>query len=70
MTAKEKAKEIVMKLQLSKNKDKSYYIIQIVEDAKELALITVDEIIKVVDDNCLEYDDDYWQEVKKEIELL
>lgn len=70
MTAKDKAKEIVRKIQLSKNKDKSYYIIPIVEDAKELALITVDEIIDVC--NVLEpwLGLEFWQEVKKEIELL
>jgi hypothetical protein len=40
------------------------------EQAKQCALICVDEIIKVVEDNCLEYDDNYWQQVKTEIEKL
>jgi hypothetical protein len=38
--------------------------------AIKCALIAVDEIINVIEENCLEYDDNYWQEVKKEIEKL
>ena len=38
--------------------------------AKKCALIAVDEVINVIEENCLEYDDNYWQEVKKEIEKL
>jgi len=38
--------------------------------AKKCTLIAVDEIINVIEENCLEYDDNYWQEVKKEIEKL
>jgi len=40
------------------------------ESAKSCALLCVDEIIEVIKDNCLEYDDNYWENVKKEIELL
>jgi hypothetical protein len=43
---------------------------QLKYEAKQCALICVDEIIKVVEDNCLEYDDNYWQQVKTEIEKL
>jgi len=40
------------------------------QNAKRCALIAVDEIIKIIEDNCLEYDDSYWNEVKQEIEKL
>ena len=38
--------------------------------SKNCAITAVDEIIEVIKDNCLEYDDNYWENVKKEIELL
>ena len=34
------------------------------------AQFAVNEILKIIEDNCLEYEDDYWVQVKKEIELL
>lgn len=76
MTAKEKAKELINKMDVIHyikliNKNSKGLPVSMYDDQiKQCALICVDEIIKVVDDNCLEYDDHYWQEVKKEIELL
>jgi len=67
MTAKEKAEDLYIKFYPDWLDNGLFVKTRI---AKDLSLIAVDEIIKVVDDNCLEYDDDYWQEVKKEIELL
>jgi hypothetical protein len=66
MTPKEKAKELYFKMHSQK---------QIVsKEAKQCALIAVDEIIKAVndpDDTFLSKDGvDYWEEVKKEIEAL
>ena len=73
MTAKEKAEELVERfLETQSNTEELY-------DAKQCALICVDEIElyrKQIED---EYDEDlyhaygveeYWQEVKKEIEKL
>ena len=40
------------------------------QGGKKCALIAVNEILNVIEDNCLEYDDNYWQEVKQEIENL
>jgi hypothetical protein len=72
MTAKEKAKEFF---------DKYYIVcqeyteeIQCSIQAKECALIAVDEILEVIEFN--KYDDkyweedEYWQEVKQEIQAL
>ena len=75
MTAKEKAKELVNCFTKCKDKFNSYYVIPIIEDAKQCALIAVDEIIK-------EYSTlphfgelyleniEYLEEVKQEIEKL
>ena len=75
MTAKEKAKEIVIKMQFQKRA-------LMFEDAKQCALIAVDEIttaltistghllINKVDENELVKDFNYWNEVKTEIEKL
>lgn len=68
MTPKEKAKELV---------DKFYEILPYwvnEQDAKQCALIAVDEIIKLRKGyfyctNPMQ-DESYWQEVKTEIELL
>ena len=61
MTPKEKALDLVHKF-CAENK---YY-----ERAQQCALISVGEILKVIEDNCLEYEDDYWEQVKQEIEKL
>jgi uncharacterized protein YutE (UPF0331/DUF86 family) len=67
MNETEKAKELVNKM-YNCELDISYYA------AKQCALIAVDEIINTVD-MCIPYQNEetyvnYWQEVKKEIELL
>lgn len=38
--------------------------------AKKHALIAVDEILQVIEDNSLEYDDNFWDKVKTEIQKL
>jgi hypothetical protein len=60
MTPKEKAKELYFKMH-SQN-----YIISV--EAKQCALIAVDEIIKELE-RCFIHNE-YWQEVKQEIEKL
>ena len=60
MTPKEKALELIDKFTFEIGKF----------NAKQSALISVGEILKVIEDNCLEYEDDYWEQVKKEIEKL
>jgi hypothetical protein len=54
MTPKEKAKELV---------DKFYNEVKYYEEAKQCALITVDEVINYCHAEHIEY----WQEVKQEI---
>ena len=64
----EKAKELVDKLTLSSNaQDGSWMCLDL---AKQCALITVDEIINIIDaeDQFVLYN--YWQQVKQEIEKL
>jgi hypothetical protein len=71
MTPKGKAKEL-FKNYYSYLKSNLMYDEEAIEDAKQCALIAVDEILDVTiyyfndDDLFVEY----WQEVKKEIELL
>jgi hypothetical protein len=79
MTAKEKARELVEKyygkvaicmncvdVGNSKELDESA-----LNDAKQCALICVDEIISACEYNHVEsYNTDWWNEVKKEIEKL
>jgi hypothetical protein len=60
MTPKEKAEQLVDKFKDIKD---AYYID---EQAKKRALIAVDEIIRVLQDE----QDWYWPEVKEEIEKL
>jgi hypothetical protein len=72
MTPKQKAQELVDKMYFSRRYDdiENYIPAKAWEHSKMCALIAVDEIINVIEENCLEYDDNYWQEVKKEIEKL
>ena len=66
MTPKQKAQELVSKMTRPINDD---YYVDYNDYGKECALIAVEEILnsgKDVDEFC----DSYWQEVKKEIELL
>jgi hypothetical protein len=58
MTPKDKAKELLYKMQLDWGCNCCHN-----DWAKECALIAVDEIIKAVEGKY----DDYWQEVKQEI---
>jgi len=70
MTPKEKAEELVDKMYNIDFNDDAREIAMRYPHAIKCALIAVDEIINVIEENCLEYDDNYWQEVKKEIEKL
>jgi hypothetical protein len=66
MTPKEKAVELLMKM-LSKNPNRQDGISMIdTIQAKLCALVAVDEIIRVLQDE----QDWYWTEVKEEIEKL
>lgn len=68
MTPQEKAKELIDIFLGCLIKNQSYYIhdCSAENQAKECALIVVDEILK----NCYEVMKPFWQEVKQEIELL
>jgi hypothetical protein len=68
MTSKEKAIELKSKYLKCKDISNSYFVIPILEDAKQCALIAVDEILDM-DLQLLSYRK-YWQEVKQEIEKL
>jgi hypothetical protein len=67
MTPKEKAKELVEKINNELNWIEIDYQIDLYRDVKQCALIAVDEIIK---SNAMLPPNLNWQEVKKEIELL
>jgi hypothetical protein len=69
MTPNEKAKELLLKFMAIQFGDFP------TTDAKQCALIAVDEIIKQEAERCLAYKEtdkfiDYWQEVKQEIEKI
>lgn len=66
MTPKEKAFELVQKMRVHSP------VWEIKGDAKQCALIAVDEIIKECTDgySYSDYRKNYWQEVKHEIEKL
>ena len=67
MTAEEKAHELFDKY----NELLSFHIFNGNFDvSKQCALIAVDEILEIIEENCIEYDDNYWEEVKQEIEKL
>ena len=75
MTPKEQAKDLVDKFLKCKDVSNSYYVIPIMEDAKQCALIAVDEIINAIDFDWmevqnLESEHRYWDEVKEEIKKL
>jgi len=69
MRPKEKAKELVQKFRIHQP------VWEVEGDAKQCALIAVDEILHFMIDN-LKWDEktngniDYWQEVKQEIQAL
>ena len=71
MTSKEKAKELYNKmLQWQDNAD--IYIERKITstNAKQSALIAVDEVIDNIEDDYMHYELDWWQEVKQEINKL
>jgi hypothetical protein len=82
MTPKEKATELTMRYVKCKDKEKIYYVIPIAEDAKQCALISLDETLNVLwnlYDNSNTSDSseiiikeqiDFLDEVKTEIENL
>jgi hypothetical protein len=69
MTPKEKAEELVgkyamyLRANLMHNEEAN-------EDAKQCALIAVDEILEVIQNLYFMGTVDYWQEIKQEIEKL
>jgi hypothetical protein len=73
MTPKEKAEELVIKMyqplpaskEAEKGKEHLYY--NQFNAAKQCALIAVDEILSAIG---FSINDEYWQEVKQEIEKL
>jgi hypothetical protein len=65
MTPKEKAEELVNKMKYPMN---GVYVISHI--ANELALIAVDEILKITWVDKFLTVEDYWNEVKQEIEKL
>jgi hypothetical protein len=62
MTPKEKAKKLVGKMRRDNEMNYQY--------AKQCALIAVDEILKITWVDKFLITEDYWQEVKQEIEKL
>lgn len=77
--AEKKAKELVEKLKqeitnhapldAQRNSDPNA-ILELHKAAKQCALIACEEILAVIEDNCLDYDDNFWQEVKTAIQAL
>lgn len=80
MTRKEKAKELVNKfIPMTKDWDELKGFIVNINNAKQCALISVDEILKsnpiiplqlMLESEALDAAREYWQEVKTEIEKL
>ncbi len=71
MTKKQKAEELVLKFREVPIEDSVMWYVGY-EISKEFALIAVDEIIKAVESDWsfMEVRQEYWQEVKQEIEKL
>lgn len=74
MTPKEKAKELVSKFNFEHLSD-TYILHQTVEESKRCALIAVDEILSAIcfnmyDEDAYNKEDNYWEEVKREINQL
>ena len=66
MTPKEKAEELHNKFyKINEGVNLIYW-----EEAKQCALIAIDEILKICVDSLGLTELDYWQDVKEEIELL
>ena len=69
MTAKEKAEELLNKF-FDVEDSKGRSIIYFRLDAKQCALIAVDEILNAIKPFGLLLGKDYWQEVKQELDNL
>jgi hypothetical protein len=71
MTPKEKAEELVHKFKkysyYPKTNNDMLFVNELNNNAKQCALIAVEQILEVIDSN---YDYEYWDEVKSEIEKL
>jgi hypothetical protein len=65
LTVKNKAEKLVLSMHGIKN-DPNYYMS--IDNAKKCALIAIDEILGMVDEESLYFD--YWSEVKEEIEKM
>jgi hypothetical protein len=70
MTPKEKATELFKKYYCMNNDSKSKLKVIGFETAKQCALIAVDLVIDNIEDDYLENDLNYWEDVKQEIEKL
>jgi hypothetical protein len=68
MKAKEKAQQLVVKIQVEEQKEHIYLFHMTLESAKRSALIAVDEILGLIFLSQAEIN--YWQEVKHEINQL
>lgn len=65
MTVKNKAEKLVLSMYGIEN-DPDYYMS--IDNAKKCALIAIDEILGMVDEESLYFD--YWYEVKEEINKI
>jgi hypothetical protein len=70
MTPKEKAQELVEKINNELNWIEIDYQIDLYRDVKQCALIAVDEILDTIKWCIGDSQVEYWEDVKKEIELL
>ena len=65
MTVKNKAEKLVLSMHRIEN-DPNFYMS--IDNAKQCALVAIDEILGMVDEESLYFD--YWSEVKEEIEKM
>ena len=65
MTIKNKAEKLVLSMYRIEN-DTDYYMS--IDNAKKCALVAIDEILGMVDEESLYFE--YWNEVKEEIEKI
>jgi hypothetical protein len=71
MTPKQKAEELFYKFYNSRDKDGYCNGCELVyEHSREIAIICVDEILIVIENERVFESIEYWEEVKKEIEQL
>ena len=72
MTPKEKAKELVINMQIEHDTEKRcYYFHMSLESAKRSSLIAVDEIINFIEDDRKGFNwKTYYKEVKQEIQKI